>query len=208
MLHGALAEVERGPPRPPVGGSSGGGAPEWRRRPLRRGPQDSMGGTLAPDVLRGARRVLRKARTGLVAGSARRPPMHHPYDQSRQEGRQGAPSPPPAPPRSSTPSPGARSAPTSVTTLTLRAQRSAKARPPRAHRGGALPPRGLWPRAGRRGVACLPGQALRPLGGVRRKARAENRTRKAKGLRPVPFVKPMLWILAVAFSEPMCASSR
>jgi hypothetical protein len=37
----------------------------------------------------------------------------------------------------------------------------------------------------------------------RRRVRAQNRERKAKGLDPEPFVKPMLWILAVAFSEPM-----
>ncbi len=37
----------------------------------------------------------------------------------------------------------------------------------------------------------------------RRGARADNRKRKAKGLPPEPFVKPMLWIVAVAFSEPM-----
>jgi hypothetical protein len=36
-----------------------------------------------------------------------------------------------------------------------------------------------------------------------RKARAENKRRKAKGLEPEPFIKPMLWILAAAFSEPM-----
>jgi hypothetical protein len=35
------------------------------------------------------------------------------------------------------------------------------------------------------------------------KARAENRRRKRKGLDPEPFVEPMLWILAVAVSEPM-----
>ncbi len=37
----------------------------------------------------------------------------------------------------------------------------------------------------------------------RRKARAENRDRRAKGLPPEPFAEPMLWILAVGFSEPM-----
>jgi hypothetical protein len=36
-----------------------------------------------------------------------------------------------------------------------------------------------------------------------RRARAENRRRKAKGLDPEPFASPMLWILAVAVSEPM-----
>ena len=36
-----------------------------------------------------------------------------------------------------------------------------------------------------------------------RKVRAKNKKRKAKGLEPEPFVKPMLWIVAVAFSEPM-----
>jgi hypothetical protein len=36
-----------------------------------------------------------------------------------------------------------------------------------------------------------------------RRAREENRRRKAKGLDPEPFVEPMLWILAVAVSEPM-----
>jgi len=38
---------------------------------------------------------------------------------------------------------------------------------------------------------------------TRRRMRAENRKRKAKRLDPEPFVKPMLWILAVSFSEPM-----
>src|SRR5262249_17478420 len=37
----------------------------------------------------------------------------------------------------------------------------------------------------------------------RRRVRADNRKRKTKGLDPEPFIKPMLWILAVAFSEPM-----
>jgi hypothetical protein len=36
-----------------------------------------------------------------------------------------------------------------------------------------------------------------------RRARTDNRKRKTQGLDPEPFVKPMLWILAVAFSEPM-----
>jgi len=40
------------------------------------------------------------------------------------------------------------------------------------------------------------------------RARKENRRRKAKGLAPEPFVKPMLWILAVAFSEPMLRTLR
>jgi hypothetical protein len=31
----------------------------------------------------------------------------------------------------------------------------------------------------------------------------QNKKRKAKGLAPEPFVPPMLWIVAVAFSEPM-----
>jgi hypothetical protein len=37
----------------------------------------------------------------------------------------------------------------------------------------------------------------------RRRGRADNRKRKANGLDPEPFVKPMLWIVAAAFSEPM-----
>jgi hypothetical protein len=37
----------------------------------------------------------------------------------------------------------------------------------------------------------------------RRRARAANRRHKAKGLDPEPFAEPMLWIVAVAFSEPM-----
>jgi hypothetical protein len=37
----------------------------------------------------------------------------------------------------------------------------------------------------------------------RRKARTDNERRRVKGLDPEPFVKPMLWILAVSFSEPM-----
>jgi hypothetical protein len=37
----------------------------------------------------------------------------------------------------------------------------------------------------------------------RSRVREENRERKAKGFPPEPFVKPMLWIVAVAFSEPM-----
>jgi hypothetical protein len=37
----------------------------------------------------------------------------------------------------------------------------------------------------------------------RRKARTDDAKRKTKGLDPEPFVKPMLWILAVSFSEPM-----
>src|SRR6202044_1533840 len=36
-----------------------------------------------------------------------------------------------------------------------------------------------------------------------RSARAENKKQKAKGLEPEPFVKPMLWILATAFSMSM-----
>src|SRR5580704_8965045 len=36
-----------------------------------------------------------------------------------------------------------------------------------------------------------------------RRVRAGNRQQKAKGLEPEPFIKPMLWILAVAFSKPM-----
>ena len=36
-----------------------------------------------------------------------------------------------------------------------------------------------------------------------RRVRAGNRQQKAKGLEPAPFVKPMLWILAVAFSKSM-----
>src|SRR5580700_3812848 len=36
-----------------------------------------------------------------------------------------------------------------------------------------------------------------------RRVRAENRKQKAKGLEPEPLIKPMLWILAVAFSKPM-----
>jgi hypothetical protein len=36
-----------------------------------------------------------------------------------------------------------------------------------------------------------------------RRARARNKKRKAKGQEPVPFVEPMLWILAVAISEPV-----
>jgi hypothetical protein len=36
-----------------------------------------------------------------------------------------------------------------------------------------------------------------------RRARAENRKQKAKGVDPEPPVKPMLWILAVAFSRSM-----
>ena len=37
----------------------------------------------------------------------------------------------------------------------------------------------------------------------RRGVRVDNRKRKTKGLDPEPFVEPMLWIVAVAFSEPM-----
>jgi hypothetical protein len=37
----------------------------------------------------------------------------------------------------------------------------------------------------------------------RLRVREKNRERKAKGQDPEPFVKPMLWILAAAFSEPM-----
>ena len=37
----------------------------------------------------------------------------------------------------------------------------------------------------------------------RRRVQAQNRARKARGLDPEPFVKPMLWILAAWFSEPM-----
>jgi hypothetical protein len=37
----------------------------------------------------------------------------------------------------------------------------------------------------------------------RRNARLDNGQRKRKGLDPEPFVKPMLWILAASFSEPM-----
>jgi hypothetical protein len=40
------------------------------------------------------------------------------------------------------------------------------------------------------------------------RARADNRRRKAKGLDPEPFVAPMLWILAVAVSEPMMRKLR
>jgi hypothetical protein len=36
-----------------------------------------------------------------------------------------------------------------------------------------------------------------------RRTRAENRKQKVKGLDPEPFIKPMLWILTVAFSKPM-----
>jgi hypothetical protein len=36
-----------------------------------------------------------------------------------------------------------------------------------------------------------------------RRVRAENRKQKAKGLLPEPFVRPMLWILTVAFSKTM-----
>jgi hypothetical protein len=41
-----------------------------------------------------------------------------------------------------------------------------------------------------------------------RRVRAENRRRKAEGLDPEPFVEPMLWILAVAVSEPMLRKLR
>jgi hypothetical protein len=37
----------------------------------------------------------------------------------------------------------------------------------------------------------------------RRRARAESRRRRAGGFDPEPFVEPMLWIVAVSFSEPM-----
>ena len=37
----------------------------------------------------------------------------------------------------------------------------------------------------------------------RRRARAANKKRKSKGLDRERFVEPMLWIVAVAFSEPM-----
>src|SRR5580704_12864632 len=36
-----------------------------------------------------------------------------------------------------------------------------------------------------------------------RRVRAGNRQQKAKGLEPEPFIKPMLWILAVGFSKTM-----
>jgi len=36
-----------------------------------------------------------------------------------------------------------------------------------------------------------------------RRVRAENRKQRAKGQEPEPFIEPMLWILAVAFSKPM-----
>jgi len=39
--------------------------------------------------------------------------------------------------------------------------------------------------------------------GSRRTARGENRKRKAKGRASEPFVKPMLWVFAVDFSDPM-----
>jgi hypothetical protein len=41
-----------------------------------------------------------------------------------------------------------------------------------------------------------------------RRARAENRKQKAKGLPPEPFIRPMLWILAVGSPKRCCGSSR
>jgi hypothetical protein len=148
-------------------------------------------------------RVEQKARAGLVAASARELAMHHPYDDIAKKVGQGALS---------------ASGPTTVEHPISRSTQRADIRhdpdPARAAERARL---GLLGRIAE--ILCLIeifGHA--PDGGewrgclskhfahwdaMRHKARADNKKRKAKGLPPEPFVKPMLWIVAVAFSEPM-----